>query len=35
MKLPHRRQFLHRAAGGAALLVVSQIATAQTYIRIV
>jgi len=35
MKLPHRRQFLHRAAGAAALLVVSQIATAQTYVRII
>jgi len=33
-KLP-RRQFLHLAAGAAALPVVSQIATAQTYIRIV
>jgi hypothetical protein len=35
MKLPHRRQFLHRAAGAAALLVVSQIATAQTYLPMV
>jgi hypothetical protein len=35
MKLPHRRQFLHLAAGAAALPVVSQIATAQTYVRIV
>jgi hypothetical protein len=34
MKLP-RRQFLHLAAGAAALPVVSQIATAQTYVRIV
>jgi hypothetical protein len=35
MKLPHRRQFLHLAAGAAALPVVSQIAMAQTYVRIV
>jgi len=35
MKLPHRRQFLHLAAGGAALLAVSQIATTSTYVRIV
>ena len=35
MKLPHRRQFLHLAAGAAALPVVSQIATAETYVRIV
>jgi hypothetical protein len=35
MKLPHRRNFLHLAAGAAALPVMSQIATAQTYIRIV
>jgi hypothetical protein len=34
MKLP-RRRFLHLAAGAAALPVVSQIATAQTYVRIV
>jgi hypothetical protein len=34
MKLP-RRQFLHLAAGAAALPVVSRIATAQTYVRIV
>jgi hypothetical protein len=36
MKLP-RRNFLHLAAGAAALPVVSQsqIATAQTYVRIV
>jgi tripartite-type tricarboxylate transporter receptor subunit TctC len=31
MKLPHRRRFLHLAAGAAALPVVSRIATAQTY----
>ena len=31
MKLPHRRNFLHLAAGAAALPVVSRIATAQTY----
>jgi len=30
MKLP-RRQFLHMAAGAAALPVVSRIASAQTY----
>ena len=35
MKLPHRRQFLHLAAGAAALPAVSRIATAQTYVRIV
>ena len=34
MKLP-RRNFLHLAAGAAALPVVSQIATAQIYVRIV
>jgi hypothetical protein len=34
MKLP-RRKFLHLAVGAAALPVVSQIATAQTYVRIV
>jgi hypothetical protein len=34
MKLP-RRKFLHLAAGAAALPAVSQIATAQTYVRIV
>jgi hypothetical protein len=28
MKLPHRRQFLHLAAGAAALQAVSQIAGA-------
>ena len=31
MKLPHRRQFLHLAAGAAALPAVSGIARAQTY----
>jgi tripartite-type tricarboxylate transporter receptor subunit TctC len=31
MKLPHRRQFLHLAAGVAASPVVSRIARAQTY----
>jgi tripartite-type tricarboxylate transporter receptor subunit TctC len=31
MKLPHRRQFLHLAAGAAALPAVSQIAKAQSY----
>ena len=31
MKLPHRRQFLHLAAGAAALPVVSRMARAQTY----
>src|SRR5262249_8184295 len=31
MKLPHRRQFLHVAAGAAALPALSRIATAQTY----
>ena len=31
MKLPHRRQFLHLAAGAAALPVVSQVVSAQTY----
>jgi tripartite-type tricarboxylate transporter receptor subunit TctC len=31
MKLPHRRQFLHLAAGTAALPVVSRIAEAQAY----
>jgi hypothetical protein len=31
MKLPHRRQFLHLAAGVAALPAVSRIANAQTY----
>jgi hypothetical protein len=34
MKLP-RRKFLHLAAGAAALPVVSRIARAQTYVRIV
>jgi tripartite-type tricarboxylate transporter receptor subunit TctC len=31
MKLPHRRKFLHLAAGAAALPVVSRIARAQAY----
>jgi tripartite-type tricarboxylate transporter receptor subunit TctC len=31
VKLPHRRQFLHLAAGAAALPAVSRIAGAQTY----
>jgi tripartite-type tricarboxylate transporter receptor subunit TctC len=31
MKLPHRRQFLHLAAGAAALPAVSRIAWAQSY----
>jgi signal transduction histidine kinase len=31
MKLPHRRQFLHLAAGAAALPLVSHIAWAQAY----
>jgi len=31
MKLPHRRQFLHLAAGAAALPAVSRIAGAQSY----
>ncbi len=31
MKLPHRRNFLHLAAGAAALPAVSRIARAQTY----
>src|SRR5262249_23206600 len=31
MKLPHRRQFLHLAAGAAALSAVSRIARAQAY----
>jgi tripartite-type tricarboxylate transporter receptor subunit TctC len=31
MKLPHRRQFLHLAAGAAALPAVSRVAKAQTY----
>jgi tripartite-type tricarboxylate transporter receptor subunit TctC len=31
MKLPHRRQFLHLAAGAAALPAVSSIARAQAY----
>ena len=31
MKLPHRRQFLHLAAGAAALPTVSRMAWAQIY----
>ena len=31
MKLPHRRQFLHLAAGAAALPVASRFALAQAY----
>jgi tripartite-type tricarboxylate transporter receptor subunit TctC len=31
MKLPHRRQFLHLAAGAAALPATSRIARAQSY----
>jgi hypothetical protein len=31
MKLPHRRQFLHLAAGAAALPVVSRSSWAQAY----
>jgi tripartite-type tricarboxylate transporter receptor subunit TctC len=31
LKLPHRRQFLHLAAGAAALPATSRIASAQTY----
>jgi|SRR5215475_1199303 len=31
MKLPHRRQFLHLAAGAAALPAVSHVALAQAY----
>jgi tripartite-type tricarboxylate transporter receptor subunit TctC len=31
MKFPHRRQFLHLAAGAAALPAISRIALAQTY----
>jgi tripartite-type tricarboxylate transporter receptor subunit TctC len=31
MKLPHRRQFLHLAAGAAALPTLSRIARAQAY----
>jgi len=31
MKLPHRRQFLHLAAGAAALPAIARIARAQTY----
>ena len=31
MKLPHRRKFLHLAAGAAALPALSRLAWAQTY----
>ena len=31
MKLPHRRQFLHLAAGGVASPALSRVAMAQTY----
>src|SRR6266699_3404833 len=31
MKLPHRRQFLHLAAGAAAVPAVPRVAWAQTY----
>ena len=31
MKLPHRRHFLHLAAGAAALPAVSRVAQAQAY----
>ena len=31
MKFPHRRQFLHLAAGAAALPAASRVATAQAY----
>ena len=31
MKLPHRRNFLHLAAGAAALPALSRVAWAQTY----
>src|SRR5215813_8401469 len=31
LKLPHRRQFLHLAAGASALPAVSRIAVAQSY----
>ena len=31
MKLPHRRKFLHLAAGAAALPAVSRVARAQAY----
>jgi tripartite-type tricarboxylate transporter receptor subunit TctC len=31
MKLPHRRQFLHLAAGAGALPAVSRVAWAQAY----
>ena len=35
MKLPHRRRFSAMAAGAAALPAMSQIATTQSYVRIV
>jgi len=31
MKLPHRRQFLHLAAGAAALPAVARVARGQSY----
>jgi tripartite-type tricarboxylate transporter receptor subunit TctC len=31
MKLPHRRQFLHQAAGTVTLPVISRVASAQAY----
>jgi tripartite-type tricarboxylate transporter receptor subunit TctC len=31
MKLPHRRKFLHLAAGAAALPAISRVARAQGY----
>jgi tripartite-type tricarboxylate transporter receptor subunit TctC len=31
LKLPHRRQFLHMAAGAGASVAVSRVAKAQTY----
>jgi tripartite-type tricarboxylate transporter receptor subunit TctC len=31
MKLPHRRQFLHLAAGAAALPALSRVGRAQAY----
>jgi len=31
MKLPHRRQFLHLAAGAAALPAMSRVAGAEAY----
>jgi hypothetical protein len=35
MQIPHQRQFLHLAAGAAALPAMSRIARPQTYVRIV